>query len=157
MRRPALKIQNLNKAYRLNEAFIKSLALEILKYIKKTKQADLEVVFLNDKAIRTINKRYRTSDRSTDVLSFRIDRREFGEDRFLGEIFISSDRAFENSKVFKTKFEEELTLYVIHGILHLFGYDDQSAKERLEMSKRETGILDYLCRQKNLSKVLMPR
>lgn len=141
----------------LNGKFIKRIASKILKYIRKPRNTDLEIVFLNNRAMRALNKRYKGRDSSTDVLSFKIDRREFGSDKFLGQIIISVEKAEQNAKVFNTSFEEELALYIIHGILHLFGYDDETAKDRLRMSRKESEVLGYLCKTEDLSKVSMRR
>lgn len=141
-------IKNLNHRFKINTRFIKKIVAEILKILRKPGNTKLEVVFLSDKAIRPINKKYRCRDRATDVLSF-----DLG---CCGQILISSDTALKNSRTFKTSFEEELTLYVIHGILHLAGYDDEARQEKKRMSEKEDRILKRLC-QKNFSKVLMPR
>lgn len=154
---PRIEVINLNKRYRINGRFIKKIASDVLKFIKKLKTADIEIVFLDDKAITAINKRYKRRRRPTDVLSFKIDRSEFAPRPFLGEILISSERAFKNAGVFGTDFEEEIALYVIHGILHLFGYNDESPKDRLLMDKKEKEALRFLCRKEDLSKVLIPR
>jgi len=67
------------------------------------------------------------------------------------------DRALENSRIFGTKFEDEVVLYVIHGILHLSGYDDETHDKQRRMSKKQDEILKYLWKKENLSKVLTPR
>ena len=128
-----------------------------MRMIRKEPFADLELIFLDDKAMKIFNKRYASRDSSTDVLSFRIDRREFGQKRFLGEIIISLDAALKNSKVYGTDFTEEVLLYVIHGILHLFGYDDGNPRDSREMARKQNRILDKLCSCRDLSEVLMPR
>jgi probable rRNA maturation factor len=150
-------VRNLNKRYKLSGRFVKKLTLETLKALKKPVDTNLEIVFLSDPAMRLYNKRYKGSDRFTDVLSFRIEGPELGAGEFLGEILISSDRAKANSKSFNTIFEEELVRYVIHGILHLFGYDDITRPERSRMSEKETEVLKCLCKEQNLSRVLTPR
>lgn len=155
--KPLIEIINLNKAFRLNESFLIKIISDILKVIKKPKNTELEVVFLDDEAIRVFNKRYKGQNAPTDVLSFKLGLTEFGRRRFLGEILISSETAFVNSKVFGTEFYEELVLYVIHGILHLFGYDDKSAKDKIKMSKKEEKLLGFLCKRQRLSEVLTPR
>ncbi len=142
----SIVVKNLNKKFRINEKFIKKTAKDILGIIHKRK--GLEIVFLGDKQIKPLNKKYKKRNSPTDVLSF-----ELGE---LGEIIISSDTALKNSEIFHTSFEEEIVLYVIHGILHLFGYDDGTAREKNRMSKKEDIILEDLC-QENFSKVLMRR
>jgi len=151
-----IEIINLNKACRINRKFFKRIAEDVLAFIKKPKTT-LEIIFLDNKSIKIFNKRYKKRDAPTDVLSFKIGRREFGNNSFLGEVLISSERAFENAKIFKTDFEEELVLYAIHGILHLFGYDDESPGDRSVMARKEKETLRYLCKREDLSKVLMPR
>jgi len=141
-------VRNSNKRHRINERFIKKLAVEALLFLKNPLRCDeLEVIFLSDASIRPINKRYKNKDRSTDVLSFDLGR--------LKEILISSDTALRNSKRFNSSFENELVLYVIHGILHLSGYDDGTILEKRRMSSKEDKVLRRLCKSENLSKVLM--
>ena len=147
-----IQIKNLNKKFTLNGSFVKKLAAEILKSINK--DIDLEIVFLDDRAITRLNKEYKKLDRPTDVLSFKLDRREFGQKGGLGDIFISLDTARRNAKIYSTRFEDEIVLYVIHGILHLFGYDDETVKSRARMSKRQGAVLEGLCNRENLSRVL---
>lgn len=145
----SIVVRNLNKKHRLNEKFIKKLTANILKILRKPRSAELEIIFLSDSAIRLLNRRYKGRNISTDVLSF-----ELGE---LGEVIISSDTALRNSRIFNTSFEEEIVLYIIHGILHLFGYDDETAGAKNRMSKKENGIRERLCGKENLSKVLTRR
>jgi probable rRNA maturation factor len=134
---------------RINERFIKKIVSEILKILKKPRDTNLEIVFLSDAAIRPINKKYKGSNRATDVLSFNLDS--------CGQILISSDMALKNSRRFKTSFEKELVLYVIHGILHFFGYEDETPSEKKRMSIKENNILEEICARIELSKVLTRR
>jgi len=158
MERSNIRVTNHNRSRGLNERFIRSVAASILKMIKRPAATELEIVFLSDDRIRGLNKKYAGSDRSTDVLSFKLGEKEFGRpDSFIGEILISSDTAARNSKIFGSTFGEEIVLYVIHGILHLFGYDDTDARSRARMSEKENGILRELCRKEDLSKVSMQR
>jgi len=142
----SIVVKNLNKKFRINEKFIKKIAADILSILKKKK--GLEIIFLGDKEIKPLNRKYKKRNAPTDVLSF-----ELGE---LGEIVISSDMALKNSAIFHTSFEKEMVLYVIHGILHLFGYDDGTTREKMRMSKKEDAILEVLC-QENFLKVLTRR
>ena len=143
-----IEVKNLNKKHNINERFIASIAKDTLKVLKKSSRIELGIAFLSDAAIRPINKRYRHRDRATDVLSF-----ELGP---CAQILISSDTALKNSGIFNTSFEEEIILYVIHGILHIIGYDDGTAEEKRRMSKKERMVLNKLCRT-DFSKVLMPQ
>ena len=129
----------------------------ILKCCKKPSDLNLEIVFLTDKEIRRLNKKFKGSNRITDVLSFDLSGSAFGARSFLGEAFISIDRALSNSNTFNTKFEEEIVLYIIHAILHLFGYDDETLKKRERMERKQKEILRFICKREDLSKVLTPR
>lgn len=150
-------VVNLHKSYNLNKRYARDLAAEILKIINKDRLVELELIFLDDKSIRKFNRKYKFEDRATDVLSFKIDRKDFGQKAFLGEIMISLDTALENSKLYGTGFADEIVLYIIHGVLHLFGYDDGTAVDSRRMDRKQNRILDKLCSCKNLSKVLTPQ
>ncbi len=145
----SIVVRNFNKKYRLNERFIKKLIEKILRILKKPRNINLEVIFLSDEAIRPLNKRYKHRDAPTDVLSFNLDD--------LGEVIISSDTALENSRRFRTSFEKEIVLYIIHGILHLFGYEDETLKVKKRMSEKENTVMGRLCTEEDLSKVLTRR
>lgn len=96
--------------------------------------------------MRRLNREYKKHDYDTDVLSFPIEgdfnRSVAGNMRLLGEIVISLDTAVINAKRFATSFTDELNLYVIHGILHLVGYDDISESASSVMTKKQTELLD---------------
>lgn len=145
----SIVVRNLNKKFRINERFIKEIAARVLKILKSPRDIKLEIIFLSDAAIRTLNKKYKHRDAPTDVLSF-----DLGES---GEVIISADTASRNSEYFGTFFEKELVLYVIHGILHLYGYNDGTAPQKRRMSNKENHILRRLCASTNLSKALMRR
>lgn len=148
-KRQEVSVLNLHKGYRINSRLVKIIVSYILSKQDMRSRASLEIVFLSDAQIRPLNKKYKGEDRPTDVLSF-----DLGD---TNDIFISIDKARENSKIFGTTFQEELTLYVIHGILHLSGYDDETKKDRAGMEKRQKEILSDLCKREDLSKVLTPR
>jgi len=142
-------VSNLNKKHRIDKIFVKKIAANILKILKKSSNTKLEIVFLDNRAIRPINKRYKGADRATDVLSF-----DLGQ---CGQVLISSEMALKNSRAFKMPLEKELILYVIHGILHLFGYDDEKPKTRSRMVRKQNYIMEMICANINLSKVLTRR
>ena len=156
-RNNAVRATNRNGSYKINELFVERLASGVLKTLKKAKDAEIEIVFLDDKAIRKLNKAFKKEDAATDVLSFRIDREEFGRKKFLGEIVISLDTAQRNARLFGTAFEFEIVRYIIHGILHLFGYDDLTERDRSKMWLEQERLLSDLCIREDLSKVLTRR
>jgi len=99
--------------------------------------SNLSIVFTGSERMRTINKKYLGHDYVTDVLTF-----DLGEGQ--AEIIICPQVAVTNAKAHQTSTEKEIILYVIHGILHLAGYDDHSPKDILKMRKMEKVILDVI-------------
>lgn len=148
-------ITNRSTRYRVNKALLAKLVYHIYRRIKAKGIGELEIVLLDTPAMRAINTRYKGLKRSTDVLSFRTEHSK--PQIFIGTVFISIDQALKNSRRFKSDLREEFVRYVVHGMLHLFGYTDYTAPDRARMSKKENGVLKYLCTKENLSKVLTPR
>lgn len=103
----------------------------------ENRDAVASVNFVSQEEIHKLNKTYRDVDSPTDVLSFESD-----IDGDLGDIFICIEVAEENAKKFNTTIENELRLLVVHGCLHLCGYDHISEDEASVMEAREEEILD---------------
>ena len=95
---------------------------------------DLNYIFCSDNYLHKINVEYLQHDTFTDIITFDISE---DESIIAGDIFISIDRVKENSKILKTVFEEELRRVIVHGLLHLCGYDDHSAEEKVKMRSLE--------------------
>jgi len=90
------------------------------------------VVLCSDYMIRKLNRQYRGKDKATDVLSFR-----FGDDDLLGEVYISSQRAKVQARRYGVSYEDELKRLLVHGLLHLMGYDHIKRADRAAMEARE--------------------
>jgi len=111
------------------------LALRMLAAIGSP-DANATVAFVSDARIRELNSRFRGIDKATDVLSFP----ESDEDEGLGEIAISVDRAAIQAEENKMTFDEEVAQLLLHGLLHLSGYDhetDNGEMNRLELRLRK--------------------
>ena len=90
------------------------------------------VVLCSDYMIRKLNRRYRGKDKATDVLSFC-----FGDDDLLGEVYISLQRAKVQARRYGVPYEDELKRLLVHGLLHLIGYDHIKRADRAVMEARE--------------------
>jgi probable rRNA maturation factor len=101
----------------------------------------INIRFCDDKEIKIYNKKYLSHDYETDILTF-----YYGNDvnSIDSDILISVDTIKSNSKRFKTGFENELLRVVIHGILHLCGYDDATKTDKLLIRKKENYYLKKL-------------
>ena len=104
------------------------------------REASISLAVLDDPTIHELNRRYLQHDDATDVLSFVLDS---GPGRLEGEVLVSADTAAAASTRFGWTAEDELLLYVIHGTLHLVGYDDQTPADRAAMRDRERSCLAH--------------
>lgn len=104
-------------------------------------EADVSVAIVDDPAIHILNRKYLDHDYATDVLSFLLS----SEDEPLeGEIVVSADTADRESSHYGWRAIDELLLYLIHGTLHLVGYDDVSDADREAMRAKEREYLTKL-------------
>jgi rRNA maturation RNase YbeY len=100
--------------------------------------ADLNYIFCDDNYLLEINKQYLDHDYFTDIITF--DNSE--EDNVIeGDIYISVDRVRENAATFHADFETEMRRVLIHGLLHLMGYDDTDEKLKSAMRAKEDQYL----------------
>jgi probable rRNA maturation factor len=101
-------------------------------------EAEVSVAVVDDPTMRTLNKRYLNHDYATDALSFVL---EQTPERLEGQVIVSADTAQAEAARFGWAATDELLLYVIHGALHLAGFEDGTAEERTEMRARERACL----------------
>lgn len=108
----------------------------------------LNIVLVSDSYIKKLNFRYLNKNRPTDVLSFGGGHRIKEErDIFLGEVVLSIDTLRRQALEYKHSFEEELYYCLIHGILHLLGYNDRTHKGYKEMTKLQEEILEKILKR----------
>ena len=108
---------------------------------------ELSVLLLDNKGIRAVNKKYLNRNRPTNVISFSLTEGEFGNinPHVLGDVVISVEKALEQAETRGTSLEEELTFLLIHGILHLVGYDhEKKGSEREKMRKKEKEVYRFI-------------
>ena len=152
-----IEIANLHRHYRVNARMAERIARGALGRLKRPLPEALDIAFVCDRSMRKFNRIYKRHDRFTDVLSFRIEAREFRFKSFVGQIIISVDMARANAAVFGVSPARELALYIVHGILHLAGYDDARPALCARMRGAEDRIMGYLCVKEDLSRVLTRR
>ena len=102
---------------------------------------ELNYIFCSDQYLLEINKKYLDHDYYTDIITFdHSDEEEIIE----GDVFISIDRIKENSDTLKTDFNSELHRVIVHGMLHLIGFDDKSEEDKKLMREKEDAYLSLL-------------
>lgn len=94
---------------------------------------DINVIFCSDNYILDVNLKYLQHDYFTDIITF-----DYCQDNILsGDLFISIDSVRENALFYGTEFKDELDRVIVHGLLHLVGYDDHSESEQKQMRSKE--------------------
>lgn len=166
-------IGNEQKAIKLNIKKIEALVKRISKILRIPSKSSLGITFISRARIRQLNRRYFRRDRVTDVIAFGyreaqtsyriqkcasiksynriiksthpVSRRRDGlHQGYVGDIVICPNVALENSKIYHNDFYKELLLYIIHGILHLQGYTDNTKHQKLKMQKKEREVLNAI-------------
>jgi len=148
---------NNQKEFKLNENKIKTISDFLFKKLEKEESSELNVVFTGSDGIKEVNNKYRNIDKKTDVLSFSYvdDKKIFGfiddaesfKDEFgfftVGEILICPSVAQENIKIFNKEWdlEKELIFLIIHGLLHIYGFDHEKEDEKKRMEQKQEEML----------------
>lgn len=111
----------------------------------KVKNPILSITIVDNKKIKEINREYRNKDSETDVISFAFEESDdyvYPNMRFLGEIYISIDKAKSQAEEYGHSLKRELCFLTVHGLLHLLGYDHIEENDRVVMRKLEEEILE---------------
>lgn len=116
------------KHRRINNRWLKTVAGSEVKRL-----GDINIIFCSDNYLLSVNLRYLHHDYFTDIITFDY----CHGDLLSGDLFISIDSVRENSVFFKTEFNDELNRVIVHGLLHLVGYDDQTPDEVSAMRSKE--------------------
>ena len=149
-------------AKRLNPIWVQEVVAETLAF-EKIKKYSVSVLLTGDKEIRRLNKKYLKHDYATDVISFgmnadgRVGKRQAPaptERHYLGDVVASAAMAKSVAKEIGISFKEELARYLVHGTLHLLGYEDDTVKEKKKMHARQEKILQRIIVDRSLAKLL---
>ena len=131
-----IRFFNLPKVFPAN--FFQKVAKKVLKAEKKEDSA-LSIVFVRSAKMRKLNLEYRKKNQPTDALSFS---ESSNEESYLGEILVCLPEVRNNAKIYNQKLEQELKRVLIHGILHLLGYDHE--REGSKMMRKQENYLSHL-------------
>jgi len=129
----------------VNPEIMNNVCESALKIIYSGIEVDLSIVITSDLVSNDLNLRFRGIDSPTDVLSFSSN--EIDPDnghRYIGDIIISLPRVVEQAKLASHPLENEIYLLLVHGLLHLFGYDHSTKEEEKNMWDKQNLILSNL-------------
>lgn len=132
-----------NKAgYDIDTAKIEEVIEKFLLYFKK-EDMEVSVALVGDAEIREWNKTYRGKDAPTDILAFPAEEEEL-ESGFLGEILIDQQQVARQAPDFGNTAKEEFLFILVHGLLHLLGYTDQTEGDKKEMIELGRNLIKEL-------------
>ncbi len=130
-----------------DRAILERAAQETLQQLRPGSDFDLSIVLSDDGQLQTLNRQFLGVDAPTDVLSFPADEPEPDPDsqvQYLGDILISYPRAMAQARAGGHALVDELQLLIVHGVLHLLGYDHATEDEKAAMWEVQAKILTRL-------------
>jgi rRNA maturation RNase YbeY len=129
-----IEIHNHYPEFKITLKTVENLVQQLLENEKLPAQ-ELNVILVDDDYLKNLHRNFFNDDTYTDVITF--DLSEPAEENIEGEIYISVDRAKFHAGKFHVSLQEEIARLIIHGILHLKGYNDQTAEQRQAMRHQE--------------------
>ena len=142
-----IQIENRQKLIKIDRKKIRSAVTALLK-LEDCSDRELSITFVDDPGIRIINNQYLGKDKPTNVISFSLQEGEYGgiNPDLLGDIIISVETAQRDAARGRLSLDEEIIFLIIHGFLHLTGYDhvNTSAANVRNMKKKEKELFQKL-------------
>ena len=127
---------------------------EITRYVLEKegcKETEVSILLTEDDRIRQLNKRYRNTDEATDVLAFyqQKNKKEALRSNLLGDIVISTETAKRQAKEYNQPLLKEFYLYLIHGLLHLLNYKDETPQDYQDIKEKQEQLLKEVWKKEN--------
>ena len=115
--------------------------------VKKIK-GEVEINVVNDIAMKKINKQYRNINKTTDVLAFAWNEDKQIKSNILGQVYLSYPQIKKQAKEFNISVKEEFTRILVHGLLHVVGYDHTTKKQANKMFSLQEELVDNISKRK---------
>jgi probable rRNA maturation factor len=145
-----ITLRNRQTTQRLNLRLLRRITRALLLEAWPHGNFDLAIYVVAELEMIRLNETYLRHQGSTDVITF-----DYAEEPALlhGEIFVCLDEAVSQARRFRTTWQSELMRYVVHGVLHLLGYDDAASRARQKMKAAEDALVRHLARQFELHRL----
>ena len=125
----------------VNDDIVEDITKRVLESMN-VEDAELTFIFASDKLLSRLKKKFFNKDHLTDIIAFRLN--NYNEKFIEGEVYISLQRVKENSSQFNQPYQKEISRLVIHGCLHLMGYDDKTSSGKKNMTILENKYLSKI-------------
>ena len=136
-----VRVFNAHPKYRRRHRETILLVQRVLKGEKRS-NAEINVIFADDKTMLQLNKTYLRHPYPTDVISFSL--ADETQRLVVGDVYIGVNQAVRQAKEYRVSLRNELARLAVHGVLHLIGYDDRLTRQRLQMTSLENRYLQFL-------------
>ena len=150
-----LLLNNRQRRHCFKTRQLKKVAVRILSALGCPEETELSVSIVGDRSIRIINREYLAKDSHTNVISFSLQEGDFGgvNPHVLGDVIISADTAAREAEECGLEFFERLSFLLMHGILHLCGYDHERSgeAEAVKMEQKEQQLFRIMKKEGLLS------
>jgi probable rRNA maturation factor len=142
-------ISNRQRTKKINLRLLKQITSALLVEMQ-IKNAELGINLVGAKEMAEMNRKFLKHEGSTDVITFdHMEKRE----QIYGELFICVDDAVSQAKNFKTSWQSEIIRYIVHGVLHLLGYNDLKPDLRHQMKRAENRLVRRLAKKFSLAQI----
>jgi len=154
-----IAIANRQRTKKINTRLLKQIANALFAELKIS-EGELGIVLVGAKEMAAVNWQFLQHEGSTDVITF--DHRDSQlpiancQLKIHGELFVCVDNAIKQAKEFKTNWQAEVVRYVVHGVLHLLGYDDLKPQLRREMKREENRLVRWLAQRFSFAQLTRP-
>jgi len=142
-----IQIENQQKRIKIDKRKIRIKVTRLLELMDCANK-EISITLVDDETIQRINKQYLSKDRPTNVISFSLQEGEYGDinPEILGDVVISVDTAQDDAEKGNLSFDEEILFLIIHGLLHLLGYNHENTSKAnaLRMKQKEKELFQLL-------------
>ena len=142
-----IKIESILDSQKFKKRLLKQ-AAELVLSAEHVAGAEITIILVDDEYIKRLNKDFLSQNDTTDVISFHLDDIQ-SKDFLEGEVYANLDQIERQALDYSVSFSNELVRIVIHGILHLIGYDDQTLSDKETMTMKEDYYLSILTKPIN--------
>jgi probable rRNA maturation factor len=142
-------ISNRQRAKKINKRLLKQITNSLLAELK-IENAELGINLVGAKEMAAVNWKFLQHEGPTDIVTFGYSNAEL---KLQGELFVCVDEAILQAREFKTSWQSEIIRYIVHGVLHLLGHDDNRVAARRKMKREENRLLRVLSKKISLAQI----
>jgi len=147
-----LVVRNQQRTQRLQTKYLRLIVRELLTKELRRQEFELGIAIVGNEAMTRLNETYLRHQGSTDVITFDYEGSGHGK-KLAGEIFVCLEEAKIQAPRFGMTWQNELARYIVHGVLHLCGYDDKIGGARRKMKREENRLMRRLTARFNLERI----